>query len=379
MATLPKSVWSLKVYCRVAEISLVLLAAAAAGCANRAFRPGDLPRQFLAPATENVQEANLGKLACAVNSQLIDRGDVLEVSIVTDYGSLTTTTTPVRVDENGIGDVPLIGQVRLAGLDLEGAEDVITSTGIGRGVFRNPHVTVTMKQQRMNVITVIGAVEEEGMYELPRRSSFLLAALVEAGGLSDDAGSDVEIRRPARGPEDSVPGQMLPPEGRMAGVGGAEPESFEAPWPQQAEPRITRVNLAAAAAEGRGGLHLDDGDVVIVSKRAPKPVSVMGLVVKPDTYEMPPNQDLYLLDALAKAGDRTMSVADNVIVRRQVAGRAEPVVIKVSIRDAQSNSTDNIRLAPGDVVIVEDTPLTFVVRSFREITRVTMGGAVGLF
>ena len=61
-------------------------------------------------------------------------------------------------------------------------------------MFQKPHVTVTMKRQRKNAIMVIGAVKEPGLKELPRGSCSLLAALVSAGGLSEDAGTDVEIR-----------------------------------------------------------------------------------------------------------------------------------------------------------------------------------------
>ena len=62
----------------------------------------------------------------ATNSELIERGDVLEVTIVTNYSTLANTTTPVRVADDGTADVPLIGPVAVAGLELEAAEQAIS-------------------------------------------------------------------------------------------------------------------------------------------------------------------------------------------------------------------------------------------------------------
>ena len=377
MARLPRRVCSSTVLLQAVGVALSLVFFGGAGCARRIYRATSLPPEFLAPVTENIEAIGISHLKnYSVNSQLIDRGDVLEVTIVTDFGNLTTTTTPVRVGEDGLANVPLIGKVGLAGLELEGAEQVIAAAGISRGVFDRPHVTVTMKRQRMNKITVIGAVEEAGVYPLSRGSSSLLAALVSAGGLSEDAGRYVEIRRPiSRG---ALPCPLPSNQPRVAAGLGTEPAAYQEaqpPWPPGS--RITRVNLATAAVEGDGGNMLDDGDVVLVTRRAPKPIYVMGLVQKPGEYELPPNQDMYVLDALARAGDRTMQIADKVFVIRQVPGKEQPVVIETSVRQAKVNGAANVRLAPGDIVSVEETSATIVFDAFRNFLR--FGATLPLF
>lgn len=378
MATLPQAVCPEGGSRPAAGLLLALLLLAVGGCAQRVYRAARLPGKYVAPATQNVQEANLGKLAnYAVNSHVIERGDVLEVTILTDFGDLQTTTTPVRVSEDGRANVPLIGEVALLGLELEAAEQAIAAAGVARGVFRRPHITVTMKQQRKNVITVIGAVEEPGVYELPRRSSTLLAALVSAGGLAEDAGSDVEIRRPR--PMGFMP--QAPPlrQPRIAAAGAAEPAVYAEQRAGGPYPQITRVNLATAAAEGRGGLSLEDGDVVVVSKRAPKPIYVIGLVRNPGKFELPANHDMYLLDALALAGERTIPVADKVIIVRRVPGEKEPIVIVGSISRAKADGAANSRLAPGDIVSVEETPATIVMRTLTDVLRIGVGSSIALY
>jgi len=375
IATLGPMVRSLRTCVQAAGLALALVLGTA-GCASRVYQATELPVEFLAPVTQNVQEIDLSRLPnYAVSSQLIDCGDVLEVTIVTNFADLHTTTTPVRVGENGVANIPLVGPVELAGLELEGAEQAIAAAAVARGVFQRPHITVTMKRQRTNKITVVGAVEEPNVYELPRGSSSLFAALVAAGGLSEDAGPEVEIRRPVS--PGGRPGSLEPP-GQTLADGSAGYRSVE-PHPRYGA-QVRRVNLAQAISGGEdGGGYLGDGDVVNVMKRAPKPIYVIGLVRQPGEIEMPANQDMYLLDALAKAGDRRMQVADKVYVIRRIPGRTEPVVIESSVREAKVNGAANVRLAPGDIVSVEETPATVVLEAVRSFIRFGFSSAIPLF
>jgi len=350
-----------------------------AGCRSGVYRAASLPPEFTAPPVVNVEEVDLSQLSSfSTSSQQIDRGDVLEVTIVTDFGSVKTTTTPARVDRDGTANIPLIGQVALAGLELDEAEQRIAAEGIARGVFQRPHVTVTMKRQRINRVTVIGAVEEPGVYDLPRSASCLLAALVEAGGLSEDAARQVEIRRPVAQAPWNAPGGA-PLSGDGVHLAGHEAPLPAAGSPAAPPPRITRVNLATAAAEGNGGHYLDDGDVVLVRKRVPKPFYVIGLVRNPGEFDMPSNQDMKVLDALALAGDRTTQIADKVFVIRQVPDREQPVVIRTSIREAKKNARSNVRLAPGDIVSVEQTPATVALDAVKSLFRFGFSSGLPLF
>ena len=88
--------------------------------------------------------------------------------MVTDYAKLTTTTTPVRVADDGTVVIPLLGRMSLGGLEVKLAEQAVNSESIVRGVFRNPCITVTMKQCHTNKVTVVGAVNKPGTHELPR-------------------------------------------------------------------------------------------------------------------------------------------------------------------------------------------------------------------
>ncbi len=336
------------------------------GCASGVYQASKLPVQFMAAAPLNLEAINLSGLADrSISAEVIQPGDVLEVTMVTDYSKLTTTTAPVRVADDGGVVVPLIGKVAVSGLSAEQAEQVIAAESVNRGVFRTPCITVSMKQCRTNKVTVVGAVNQPGPHDLPRGSSSLLAALTAAGGLSKEAGTEVEIRRtdsrallPA-----SLPGS--PP--RVAG--GAAPEAALAAYQAAPpSPSILTVSLTAAASGQQRPPELRDGDVVYVPKRTLPPIHVLGLVTKPGEFPFPPNQELRVLDALALAGGVSNSAAEKVLVIRHLPNHPGPIKIAVSLQAAETGQ-DNITLAPDDTVMVEQTPATVTLDMLKTFIR----------
>ena len=380
MATLPHTVRDATVFLRVARVLMgLLLIGSAAGCAERVYLAKNLPPRYVAPARDNIQEIDLAGLANhSVSSELIGPGDLLEVTIETDYDDGQVIPRPVRVHDNGMGKILHIGAVRLAGLELDEAAQEIANAAVFRRIYTNPLVTVMMKKQAVNKVTVIGAVEKPGEHELPRNNSTLLAAIVAAEGLTDEAAGDVKIR-----PALSSGGPLGPPpqnQPRTAGRDGVELTSHVEPASHEVPSRnIVLVNLIKASKEGRGGPYLGDGDVVMVMERVPQPVYVSGLVRKPGEIELLPNMDLYMLDAIAKAEGRSMPVADRVIIIRRLPGEEEPIVIKTSIRGAKANSANNVRLLPGDHVSVEETPATVAMRMVTDVFRFGVGSSIPLY
>jgi polysaccharide export outer membrane protein len=298
------------------------------------------------------------------------------VTVFSDYGDAKTNPMPVRVADDGSANVPLIGPVPVAGLTLDSAERAIAAAAVQRDVYRSPHVTVTMDAQRKNRIIIVGAVQKPGVYEIPRGNSTLLAAIMEAGGLSEEASPEVAIRRPALtdSPPDPFRGETL----RLAGSGGGVVlASYDENPAEQAQ--TVQVNLVSATTEGKGGYYLDDGDVVHVKKRPKRAFRVMGLVNAPGEIELPPDKDVYLLDALALAGERKMQAADSVLVIRRVEGQKDPIKIAISVNEAQNNGASNLRIQEDDVVVVRETPITMAFETLKTFFRFSVGSSLALF
>jgi polysaccharide export outer membrane protein len=241
---------------------------------------------------------------------------------------------------------------------------VIRTAAIERGLFRNPNVTLEMKQPRVNRVTVLGAVDKPGTYQLPRANSSLLTAIVEAHGLSADAGIEVEIRRPALRSE-AVPVDQP----NTVASDGNHLASFAQPHATLRPTSSTRINLISATKEtaGKNEYYLDDGDVVMVEKRDPLPVHVIGLVSKPGQIKLPANQDLHVLDAIALAGGQATPYVNKIHLLRHVPGNDQPLVVEISLREAKSTGKGNMLLGPGDVVSVEQSPANFAMEMFKSV------------
>lgn len=143
-------------------------------------------------------------------------------------------------------------------------------------------------------------------------------------------------------------------------------------------PASYTIDLVSAARSGEGQYLVEDGGIVMVEKRDPPPIFVQGLVRNANQYEYPIGKELRLLDAISLAGGMSNQMADKIFVVRQVEGQTEPVLIQSSWRRAKRSSEANIRLGPGDVVSVEQTPGT-VFMDVLNIIRFGVTGSTTLF
>jgi polysaccharide biosynthesis/export protein len=357
---------------RLGRVGIVLACVAVCGCSTtKVYTARTLPAQWHAKPIANVTSFDLTKLSSAtIPDDMIANGDVLEVTIASGVERESIQTMPSRVNESGNVDILHVGPVKVAGLDLAEAEAAIYRTCIDREIYRTPHVTVVMKRPKVNRITVLGAVEKPGIVELRSGNSDLLQALVQAEGLSKDAGSMVEIHHP--GFRDRDGGSPRIAEGPDAL--GNQLTSYDGVPSKTASTRSLKVDLASLGSGSKANYELEDGAVVRVEKRDPPALQVIGLVKKPDRYEFPLGKNMRLTDAIALAGGTSNQLADKVfVIRRRESG--EPMLVSTSIRKAKRDGSENILLEPGDTISIEQTPATVVLDAIRGIG-VNLGGAL---
>lgn len=345
-------------------LSLAATSFALTGCASSDLIPAsELPGNLQAAHIENPKTLEFGRLANGnYNNELIAADDVLEVNVLAGLNPKDNPPTmQPRVSKNGMISLPEVGDVNVAGLDLESAESAIATACVQRQIYRRPHVTVSMKRQATNRVMVAGAVKNQGYYNLPRGSSDLLSALVAAGGLADDAGTNVEVRNPGSGVvrSDRI-AQDVGPSGDMRDVGYSQ----SPPTGQRSGPTTIKVDLVLATKNGQSAALLADGSIVTVERRDPESIQVLGLVNKPGEIKYPIGTDLRLLDAISQAGWTSNQGANKVYIIRN---NPRQVVIEASIREAKRNVDENIRLSPGDVVSVEQTPTTVMIDTLKLI------------
>ncbi len=343
------------------------------GCYQNIYDARTLPYQYMAQPEVDVQSLNLLPLAqTQATSQVVQVGDVLGVSVISGaVADGSEETWLLRIAQDGMLNVPLVGMVPVAGLDLLEVEQMIRQACVERGVFRRPAVSVTMDTRRTNRVTVMGAVEKPDTYDLPATSSDLLSALVAAGGLAERADRIVEIQ----------PAQPRSASADYRNLGANVPQSQQAslasysPYPNSPlRPSPIRVDLAlASSGQERGGYQLEDGSVVTVRSKPTEYIHVIGLVLRPNQFELPANKELRMLDAIALANGPSVPLANKVYVVRRPPGAPESIVIKSSIRSAKRDARANVLLAPGDVVSVEETPGTFTFVLLRQFFHLGVG------
>jgi polysaccharide export outer membrane protein len=336
------------------------------GCKSVAdFDASTLPDEYRSKSKGALQDVDLSRIASrATSTNTIYPGDVLDVTLTSGVEEQSPTPVSMRVDSNGQLNVPLVGSVAVGGLSMSDAEIVIRAASIEREIYRSPHVAVVMRERNTIKVRVVGAVVNPGVYDLPAVGSDLLSAMVAAGGLDKTAGSIVEVRHP-NGMQNSS----------MNSSSDVQLASFMVP---DTPVRMSRVDLSRLDNTSTQDLSVEDGSVVMVMPETTKSITVIGNVRKPGTYELPVGQELRVLDALAMAGDRTISVANRVRVIRRMENDNDndPVVIEVSVRNAKLDGNENLVISAGDIISVEDTPTTVITQTIRSFLRFGFTSAV---
>ena len=353
-----------------AKLLLAALTSSVSACQSTAYVAEKLPAELIAPPPIHKDEIDLSRLTGPpARNDVIQPGDLLEVSVTTGIEDHTAPLWPVRVSKTGMVVVPIVGQVPVGGLSFTDAEQRIRDASIGRQKYVAPNVSVSLKQRRTNVVTVVGAVNNPGAYELPVAGSDLLAAIVAAEGLGEDAGTLIEVVHPPVGPRlgsgEDHGGQR---EAQLASYAASRQDNSQS---SRSRIDITDDNLASSIHN-----RLHDGSVVEVLPRPRRVIKVIGLVNKPDEFEIPIDQEVRLLDALAMSGGRKMEIADRVKIIRAIPGTGEFVTIGASVRRAKQDSQANLVLSSNDVVSVEETPVTFAVQTIRSFVRFGFSSAV---
>jgi len=115
--------------------------------------------------------------------------DLIEISV---YGAPDLDRT-VRVSADGWISVPLAGDIEAMGSTTrELAAEV--EKRLRRNYMTDPHVNVFLREVQSHPISVFGAVEKPGVFQV-RGAKSLIEVLSIAQGLADDAGDSVIIMR----------------------------------------------------------------------------------------------------------------------------------------------------------------------------------------
>lgn len=238
----------------------------------------------------------------------IGPGDLLDLSVF----NVPQLILKVRVDSNGIVSLPLVGDIKLAGMTVREAQLAIAGKLIERQMVKNPQVSIFIEEAATQGITVYGQVNAPGIYPLmgPHK---LYDAISAAGGFTAQAGHVVTILH------------------------------------ARLQDREEVIDLSGGGPPDRNNVPIYPGDTVIVSKAGV--VYVLGEVNKPGGFLMEDNTSMSLLKAVALAGGSTkIASLKHVIIIRKSSGTT--VETEVSLERIYHAKATDVPLKAEDIVFV---------------------------
>ena len=328
---------------RIGGKGLSLLVAAgflAGGCQSRlATEEAHEAFRKAGPVEMKVDESRITRAKKPQGAYRVGPGDVLRIYMPRVLGTVqdklvlgeeNASYHQTRVDSKGRITVPLLGRVKVEDLTLQGIGEKLVNGYHPELMQEPPSVVARVDEFYTQPVTVIGAVEEPGTYDLRRREMSLTTLLSKAEGIRDEGASAIRIRR----------------------------ENGEA----RTEPILLPVE--GLDVEFRD-VALKAGDVVEVKRLDRQSIAVVGLVKKPTTIEYEdPTDEFTLMQALALAGGlNEVAGPEHATVYRQNR-EGEVVGAKFDVKGSGSVPKGaDVKLKPGDIVAVEPTAVT----SFRVI------------
>ena len=246
--------------------------------------------------------------------------DLLEISVL---GVTEINRVVVRVSEEGRITLPLLGEIGVGDLTKFEVERKLAALA-GERIVLKPQVTVHILEYLSRRVSVVGAVENPGPFELLGRRT-VLSVLSEAGGLTRDAGEEIIVIRQLPGGENtsiriSVDGLFV-----------------------QGDPKL---NIA-----------LEPGDVVNVPVDKTVAIYVFGQVRNPGALQVRRSSLPTLTQAIAQAGGFTdRANRKKVQVRRKDASGRE-LEITVNVRSILKGKRKDVPLQVNDTVHVPESLL----------------------
>lgn len=119
--------------------------------------------------------------------------DVLDISVF----QVPELTKSVQVADTGTINLPLVGEVAVAGKTAQQVERDLTAK-LGAKYLQNPQVTVLVKEYNSHQVTIQGEIKNPGVFPLKGNTS-LLQLIALAGGFDANSDSTVLILRQTNG------------------------------------------------------------------------------------------------------------------------------------------------------------------------------------
>jgi polysaccharide export outer membrane protein len=240
-----------------------------------------------------------------------------------------------RVNNAGDISLPLVGALHVAGLSPVRVEELIAKKLVDGNFYKNPQVSVMVKEYSTQGLYVLGEVQKPGLYSVLQAHS-LLQAISLAGGTTPKAGRKVTITNSSR------------ENGQLVAVIGGDSASAQ-------------------------DVKVLPGDTIVVSKAGV--VYVVGDVHLPSGIVME-HDNLTVLQAIALAQGTNPSAAldHSKLIRRSAEG---PKQMDLPLKKMLALRTQDITVQAEDIIFVPtSTAKAFSKRGLEAVVQAATGVAM---
>jgi polysaccharide export outer membrane protein len=263
----------------------------------------------------------------------IGPGDLVEISV---FGA-PDFNRQVRVDSSGNVSLPLIGEVRLAGLNTSEGERLVEKKLVDGGYFNDPHVSIFEKEYQTQGVSILGEVQKPGIYPMlgPHK---LLDVISTAGGTTAKAGNEITISHR-----------------------------------DQTQPSLTLTVAGKSSDSTNNNPNVLPGDTVVVQKAGV--IYVVGDVRMPGGFIVD-KPELTVLQALAMAqgANPTAKLDGARLIRRSGEQRQE---VPIDLKKILASKAHDVSLQAEDILFVPNSTAKTVMRhGFEAIVQAATGLAI---
>jgi polysaccharide biosynthesis/export protein len=316
--------------------------------------------QQVPPQQETQQQTNdkirqLASLAqAAPRDTPVGAGDLLHIEVF----DVPELSRDVRVSDTGEFSYPLVPEkITAAGLTTFQIEQNMAQLLIQNGLVSHPQVSVFIKEQQSQPVSVVGAVMRPTVLQIVRPTT-LLEVLTSAGGIADVAGNVVIITRADH-----------------PAVGKSEASSSA-----DGQPQTITIRLQDLLESGNPAYNIQiyGGDVVSVPAGGIVYVAGGG-VSQPGGYVLQNHgEQITVLKAVALAHGMSGFAKPN----RAVIMRSNPVtgqkdIIPVRVKDIENQKTNDVKMNSNDILYIPDSlGLKVLAKGSQAVLQVATGIAV---
>lgn len=246
--------------------------------------------------------------------------DLLEITVL---GVPEIQSLAVRVSEDGRISLPFLREVDVNGLTRSEVEQRLGDQ-LGKSILQNPQVVVFIKEYMSRRVSVLGAVERPGLYELLGRPT-LMWIISQAGGLTRDAADQIIVLRPsADGTSTSL-----------------------------------RISIDDLFFKGdpRFNIPLEPNDIVQIPIDKAVSIYVLGQVKSPGALQCRSASLPTVTQAIAQAGGFTDRASRGGVIIKRKDARGNEQVIKANVKAILRNKAKDVPLLPNDTVYVPQSLL----------------------